>query len=72
MTGARKSLDELGIEIHSIQDAAKKMEAHQRLASMREKVRTEEAKRSRNDVLQRGDSADPSGHVSKEDMEMLQ
>ena len=72
MTGARKSLDELGIEIHSIQDAAKKMEAHQRLANMREKVRTEEAKKSRNDVLQKGDSGDPNNHVSKEDLELLQ
>ena len=26
---AKKSLDELGIEIHSINDATKKMEAHQ-------------------------------------------
>ena len=39
---------------------------------MREKVRTEEAKKSRNNVLQKGDSADPTGGVSKEDLEMLQ
>ena len=39
---------------------------------MREKVRTEEAKKSRNNVLQKGDSADPTAGVSKEDLEMLQ
>ena len=51
MPSAKKSLDELGIEIHSIQDAAKKMEAHQRLTNMREKVRKEDIRYNRDNIL---------------------
>ena len=46
---AKKSLDELSVEIHSIQNAAKKMEAHQRLANIRE--RSEELRQSTTEIM---------------------
>ena len=54
---AKKSLDELSVEIHSIQNAAKKMEAHQRLANIREKVRKAETKYNRDHVYTRDEES---------------
>ena len=66
MDGAKNALGELGIEIHNIRDAAKKMEAQQRLVNMREKVRREEGKHHRNNVLDRDEEA-TTVYVNKDD-----
>ena len=67
---AKKSLDELSVEIHSIQNAAKKMEAHQRLANIREKVRRAETKYNRDHVYTRDEEAvEPA--FSKDDVHLV-
>ena len=66
---AKKALDELGVEIHSIQNAAKKMEAHQRLASIREKVRKGETKYNKDNVYQRDEESAPA--FSKDDVHLV-